>query len=304
MAATRKSSTSLRRILHLSDVHFGPKHDAKAASAVSRLVEERHPDLVVVSGDLTQRAKPAQFAEARAWAEKLPVPCLCVPGNHDVPLYRVWERLFSPFAAYGRHFSPDLEPAFGDDEIVVLGFNTATPWTLKNGRIGRRRLLAAPGRFARAAQGHSGPQARIAVLHHPLIPGPGTGDQLVVASAEAIAAMLEASNVELVLSGHLHYGFVVRSDVGFPPRHGRPFWIVHSGTSMSSRGRASEIGTQTANWIEIRPEAIEVTHLELLSSANRWTARSRHLLPRRAGSSGSIRSNSSPGSPGAAASAG
>jgi 3',5'-cyclic AMP phosphodiesterase CpdA len=275
----------LRRILHVSDIHFGPKHEAKAAAAVSRLVAERQPELVVVSGDLTQRAKPAQFAAARDWAEKLPVPCLCVPGNHDVPLYRVWERLFAPFAAYRTHFSPDLEPVFADQEIAVVGLNTATPWTFKNGRIDRRRLLAVPGRFAQASQGRRA-AARIAVLHHPLIPGPGTGDQLVVASAERIAATLEASGVELVLSGHLHYGFLVRSDVGFLPRAGRPFWIVHSGTSTSSRGRASEIGTHTANWIEIGPESFEVTHLELMPEAGRWTGRSRHLLPRRPAAGG------------------
>lgn len=270
----------MRRILHLSDIHFGPKHEPKAAAAVARLVEERQPELVVVSGDLTQRAKPAQFAAAREWAEKLPVPCLCVPGNHDVPLYRVWERLFSPFGAYRAHFSPDLEPAFADEEIAVVGLNTATPWTFKNGRVASRRLRAVPGRFAQAGETRTG-QARIAVLHHPLIPGPGAGDQLVVAGAEAIAATLEASRVELVLSGHLHYGFLVRSDLGFLPRAGRPFWIVHSGTSTSSRGRAGEIGTHTANWIEVGRESFEVTHLELLPEAGRWTGRSRHLLPRR-----------------------
>jgi 3',5'-cyclic AMP phosphodiesterase CpdA len=269
----------LKRILHVSDIHFGPKHDRRASDAVTRLVEERRPDLVVVSGDLTQRAKPEQFAEAHAWAEKLPAPCLCVPGNHDVPLYRVWERVFAPFGAYRKHFSPDLEPSFVDDGIAVVGLNTATNWTFKNGKVKSRSLDDVATRFSGARDG----QMRIAVLHHPLIPGPGVGDQMVVANAEAVAATLEAAKVELVLSGHLHYGFLMRSDIGFPPRAGRPFWIAHTGTSSSTRGRCAELGANTANWIEIGPESLEIVHLELLREASRWTARSRHLVPRRKG---------------------
>ena len=82
----------MRRILHISDVHFGPPHLPDVAAGVLRLVESRQPDLVALSGDLTQRAKPHQFREACSWVDRIGVPTVTVPGNHDVPLYRVWER--------------------------------------------------------------------------------------------------------------------------------------------------------------------------------------------------------------------
>ena len=201
----------MRRLLHVSDIHFGPKHDSRAAAAVMGLVEERKPDLVVISGDLTQRAKPEQFREAHDWVRRLPVPWIAVPGNHDVPLYRVWERVFSPFGAYRDHFQQELEPTFADGELTVAGINTAYNWTFKNGRIDSKRLRDLSTRFAGAERPTAGDlrPTRIAVLHHPLVPGPGFGDQMVLTHAEETAAALAEAGVELVLSGHLHYGYLV-----------------------------------------------------------------------------------------------
>ena len=122
-------------------------------------VERQRPDLVVVSGDLTQRAKPEQFRQARAFVDRieaLGVPTLTVPGNHDVPLYRVWERIFNPFGCYRKYFSPELEPVYRDDELLVVGINTAFGWTLKDGRI---TLAAAAGGGEDPAR-HAGERAQ------------------------------------------------------------------------------------------------------------------------------------------------
>ncbi len=127
--------TRLRALLHISDVHFGPKHLDDRAAAVLALVRDRRPDYVVISGDLTQRAKPHQFAAAKRFVEAIPCPTIAVPGNHDVPLYRFWERAFSPFGAWRRHFSPELEPHVVDDEVCIVGVNTAFNRTLTGGRI-------------------------------------------------------------------------------------------------------------------------------------------------------------------------
>jgi predicted phosphodiesterase len=131
----------VRTIFHISDVHFGPPHLPRVSDGVVELVEERRPDVVVLSGDLTQRAKPEQFRQARRFVDRMPVPTLVVPGNHDVPLYRFWERIFDPLGSYRRHFSEELEPILRDERMILVGINTAHGWTLKEGRIPLRRTL-------------------------------------------------------------------------------------------------------------------------------------------------------------------
>ena len=211
------------------------------------LVRERRPDLVVVSGDLTQRARAGQFRQARRFLEGLGSPFLAVPGNHDVPMYRVWERLLDRYGAYRRHFSADLEPAFVDDEMEVVGFNTAFNLTIDNGRFTGRQLAGIPGRFGGDGTG----AVRIAVAHHPLAALPELmGWRTARRSDEALTAFA-AAGVDLVLSGHVHV-----AAVGLAPDCPRPLWLVHSGTSTSRRGRGTEEGRNSCNWItlEIGPE--------------------------------------------------
>jgi 3',5'-cyclic AMP phosphodiesterase CpdA len=267
----------LRRVLHLSDVHFGPKHLPEVSAGLLAWAAAQKPDFVVVSGDLTQRAKPSQFRQARAWIDRLPQPALCVPGNHDVPLYRFWERLLRPFGAYGRHFDGRLEPDLGDPEVFLAGLNTATNWTLKNGRVTTRQIEALEKRLNGAPAG----AARIVVAHHPLVPGPGFGDHMVVAGGEALAAVLTRCRVDLVLSGHLHYGYLASSDQGYRSdavvRY--PTWLLHTGTATSSRGRFNERRRNTFHWIEVRERALELRHLEWERGEARELVR--HEIPRR-----------------------
>ena len=136
----------MRTIVHLSDLHFG-KVDAELLEPLRRCVEAIAPHLVVVSGDLTQRAKAAQFREAKAFLDTLPKPQLVVPGNHDVPLYNVFQRFFTPLRKYKRIITPDLEPAFIDDEIAVVGVNTARSLTFKEGNVNREQIAAVKARI-------------------------------------------------------------------------------------------------------------------------------------------------------------
>src|SRR5688500_13535226 len=133
---------TLRHLLHISDVHFGPPHLPELAEKIQEFAARRRPDVIALSGDLTQRAKAEQFRQARKFVDRLPAPTLVVPGNHDVPLYRVWERALSPFHAYRKYFAEDLEPVWQDDELLLVGINTAHGWTVKEGRIGLSRLKA------------------------------------------------------------------------------------------------------------------------------------------------------------------
>src|SRR5687767_83793 len=121
-------------IAHLSDLHFG-RHDPVLADVLVTQLGKTRPDLIVISGDLTQRARRSQFAAARDFLRRLPGPVLIVPGNHDVPLYDVMRRFLQPLGRYRRYICADLEPFFCDSQIAVLGINTARSATFSNGRI-------------------------------------------------------------------------------------------------------------------------------------------------------------------------
>ncbi len=130
------------KILHISDLHFGPPFVPEVGEAVLRAAEELAPGIIVASGDFTQRAKRRQFAEARDFLDRLPpVPVVVTPGNHDMPLYRVWERLLRPYANYCQYISPQLDTVLARDDAVIVSLNTTSPlWAITNGRIDRWQL--------------------------------------------------------------------------------------------------------------------------------------------------------------------
>src|SRR5918998_1970966 len=127
----------MARLIHLSDLHFGA-HDDRLVEAVERKVDELEPDLVVISGDFTQRARTEQFKEACRFLERLRdagLEVLGVPGNHDVPLYDVLRRFLSPLTRYRRFVDETLCPFFELPGVAVLGINTARSLTFKDGHI-------------------------------------------------------------------------------------------------------------------------------------------------------------------------
>lgn len=265
----------MRTILHISDVHFGPPHLPRVAEGVHELAAKARPDLVVVSGDLTQRAKPAQFRAARGFVDRFEAPTLVVPGNHDVPMYRAWERLLDPFGAYRRHFSSELEPVFRDDELLVVGVNTAFQWTIDHGRVTRRHLDQAVERFR--AEGEE--RAKVLVAHHHFIPPPRFERQRVLRNADRAIEVFSGVGVDLILSGHKHQSYIANSEEFYPS--GRPpVVIVHSGTTTSSRGRGAEKAKNTCNWVRVERESITVSHLLWDPSLERFTEHSRHWYPR------------------------
>src|SRR5829696_1860448 len=141
----------MRRILHLSDVHFG-RTDPGVVAAVLALVRRLDPHLVAVSGDLTQRARAWQFREARTFLDALPCPQLVVPGNHDVPLYNVARRFIHPLGGYMRYITTELRPVHGDAEFVAVGLNTTRSFTVKDGTIRAPDLRHACDALARAGE--------------------------------------------------------------------------------------------------------------------------------------------------------
>lgn len=230
---------------------------------------------MVVSGDLTQRAKPEQFRQARVFVDRFPVPTITVPGNHDVPLWRVWERALAPYAAYRRHFAEDMEPVFRDDEMLVIGINTAYNWTAIEGRITLTRLKEVADLLAAA------PEAlfKVVVAHHHLIPPPRFGTQRVLTNAYEAVDLFSAAGVDLILSGHQHQSFIVNSEE-FYPKGRPPVVILHSGTTTSNRGRGPERDKNTCYWIELDDELIRVSLLRWEPGLGRFAEHSRHFYPR------------------------
>ena len=219
----------MRTVVQLSDLHFG----TTLAATLDPLIEllwTLAPDLVIVSGDLTQRAKTSQFIEARAYLDRMPTPRLVLPGNHDVPLYDVARRFLSPLGRYRTHISNDLAPVFLDDEIAVVGINTARSLTFKGGAVSAQQLAAASACFG-VLPPHV---ARIVVTHHPFdIPVGLSGVAVVHGSKRAIAAFAQC-DVDLYLSGHLHL-IHIASTTKYVAGYNAPMLVA--GTAVSTRAR-------------------------------------------------------------------
>lgn len=234
-------------IAHLSDVHFG-KHDPEIVAALERFLIDRRPDLVVISGDFTQRARVEQYREACAWIDRLEtagLTTLAVPGNHDVPLYDVVRRFVRPLHRYKRFIDDDLCPWFEDDELAVLGINTARSLTIKDGRINREQMEIIRTRFADVTPR----KTRILVTHHPLFAMPlgeeGALTKVVGRHEPALEAVAEAG-VHVLLAGHYHRTFSKSArDV---VETAGPELVIQAGTATSTRTRGDEL--QSFNWIE------------------------------------------------------
>jgi len=225
----------MRTIAHLSDLHFG-RVDPLLIEPCLRAVVDAGPDLVVVSGDLTQRARSHQFAEAREFLEKLPKPLIVIPGNHDVPLHNVYGRIAAPFAKYRRLISDDLEPTYVDGEIAVTSINTAHAMTLRGGgRIARASVLRACERLKSWGDG----LLKVVVTHHPFDLPPLVKEHQLVRGAESAMAALAECGADLFLAGHLH---VVHTELT-TRRYKIPGWtglIVQASTGLSTRRRMGE----------------------------------------------------------------
>ena len=244
-------------VLHGSDVHFGKPHRPSVATGLLDLARRVAPDVIVLAGDLTQRAKVREYEQARAYLREFKdVPVVVTPGNHDIPLYRVYERLFFPFRNYRTFISQELDTATRVGGAVLVALNSADPRRgLVNGRIEECQL-----RFlARIFQELSGVDVRIVVTHHALAPPPDGGSDAVMPRNESLLDQFRELGVDLILSGHLHRGFVTSSSEVRPDHRDRgDIAIVHSGTAASSRGRAAEKGKNSVNVLKIGTERIEV----------------------------------------------
>lgn len=245
-------------ILHASDLQFGKPYVEAAGRAFVSLAHAVEPDVVVVAGDLTQRAKSREFDGVRALLADLPdVPIVTTPGNHDVPLYRVWERLFFPYRNWRRGVSPELDTVVHVPGATFVALNSSAPRrAVVGGRIDDRQVA-----FARRAFRDAPPDdLRALVVHHHFVATPDGRGGRVLPRGRALLRAFEDMGVELILGGHVHQAHRYSSRV-LVPGPGPGIALVACGTTTSTRGRGAEAGANSLNVIRVSDDAFEVvTH--------------------------------------------
>lgn len=243
----------MRTLVHLSDVHFG-RVDRAIIEPLIKTVTDLKPDVVAVSGDLTQRARSEQFKEARAFLDRLPTPQIVVPGNHDVPLHNVFSRFLEPLDKYRRYITNDLEPFYADDEVAVLGINTARSLTFKGGRVNERQVALMRKKLCPFDKNI----VKIVVTHHPFDLPEGYNDSELVGRARMAMKTLAECGADVFIAGHLHVSHTGHTAKRYKIGDHSAL-VVQAGTATSTRGRGE---ANSFNVIRIDHPNITVERLE------------------------------------------
>lgn len=214
-------------VLHISDTHFGTEQP-RVVEALVALAAQQRPDVVVLSGDITQRARPAQFRAAKAFVDRLGAPVVAVPGNHDIALFDLWARFTRPYARYARAFGADLEPVHASQDLLVVCVNTTRAWRHKHGEVSAAQI----DRVASLLAAASARQLRVVVVHQPAAVTRAEERVNLLRGHQAALRAWSAAGADLVLGGHIHLPYTLA-------QHGlaRRLWVVQAGTAVSSRIR-------------------------------------------------------------------
>ena len=241
----------MTRLLQISDTHFGTEQPPVVEALVALAAQQR-PDAVVLSGDITQRARPAQFRAARAFLDRLGTPVLAIPGNHDIALFDLWSRLTRPYARYTAVFGDQLEPVHETPELLVLSVNTTRPWRHQHGEVSAAQIERVARRLAAA----DARQLRVVVVHQPAaVTLPRDERHRLRGHAEACRAWA-AAGADVLMGGHIHLPFALPL-----PGLARRLCVVQAGTAVSSRVRPE--APNSVNLLRWQPAAAEpVCHVE------------------------------------------
>ena len=258
----------MRTIVHVSDIHFG-RIDRATVGPLRDAIVRATPDLVAVSGDLTQRARRMEFAAAKEFLESLPFRRLVVPGNHDVPLHNVVTRFLAPLARYQHAITDDLSPVYSDDEMIVVGVNTARSWTWGEGRINARQVDDVVTHLSGAPRD----LIRIVVTHHPFDLPEGVREERLLGRAAMAMAKLSTAGADLFLAGHLHISHIGHTAERYQIA-GHSALVVQAGT-VSTRSRGEQ---PSFNILRIQRPEISVVRMVWDQSAGGFleTADSRY----------------------------
>lgn len=242
-------------LLHGSDLQLGKPYRPAVGEAFRQLAGELAPELVVVAGDLTQRAKPREFAAVRAYLDAMAQHTVVVtPGNHDVPLYRFWERLLDPYRNWRRWISEELDTVTRVAGVTCVALNSAAPRrAVVAGHLGEDQIEDAREAFREAPAD----DFRVVVTHHHFIPTPDRQGGRPLDGGPRILEAFESMGVDLVLGGHVHQTHLGSSRT-LVPGEGPGIPLVASGTAASSRGRGVESGENSVNVVRLSSEQVEV----------------------------------------------
>lgn len=261
MQRTKHEGQSAIQIAHLSDVHFGKISHPGIVEALIEEVNASRMDLVVVSGDLTQRATDDQYRDAKAMLDAFQAPVLVVPGNHDVRQF--WhnpiERVITPTVRFERCITDDLTPTFPMDGLSVFGMNTAHGLTVKGGLVRKSSLDAMQKYFSTQPDG----DLRVVVVHHHLIKNHALGRTDIAIGASKTIGAAVASGIDLILCGHYHISNATAHTLG----NGHKIIVASAGTATSSRGRGEHKAVNMYNWLAVTPSSFSVEERKFDSDA-------------------------------------
>ena len=262
-------------LLQISDAHFGTERPP-VVSALLQLAKDQAPDLVVLSGDITQRARGSQFRAARQFADQLhPAALLAIPGNHDIPLFNIAARVFAPYGNYSRAFGGNLEPEFETRDLLVIGLNTTRPKRHKDGELSLEQIDRVAERLQRA----STLQLRIVVVHQPVLAVRDSDQENLLERHRVAVPAWAAAGGDIIMGGHIHLPYVRSLRTTFPDLP-RDIWTVQAGTSVSSRLR--EGTTNSVNIVRsdghAEPRRCTVERWDYLGTNDRFERHSSEVL--------------------------
>jgi 3',5'-cyclic AMP phosphodiesterase CpdA len=257
------------RIAHLSDIHYGPPFQPALEPILLNAIREAAPDLVVLSGDLTQRARAHQFRQAQAFLDRLPRPTLVIPGNHDVPLYNPFDRLFRSLERYKALIRPEVDMIVRVDGLLAVGLNSAYGWTNDGGRLTEAQLRRAEQAFL-PQPADPGIDLKVLVTHHHFVRPPGVYQGPL---PEPLLSRFATWGVELVLTGHTHLAHVEQRPEGLV--------LVQAGTATASRWKKLKRRVNSFDLIAVGPDQIRVKILEYDAAQGIYTTAAEHLFARR-----------------------
>ncbi|TWT60602.1 metallophosphoesterase family protein [Rubinisphaera italica] len=266
-------------ILHCSDLHFGPPYLPRVGEAVQRLAAELQLDSIVVSGDFTQRATQEQFIQAKEFLDRLPdVPKIVVPGNHDVPLYRVVERLNDPLRNYREIIEDRLDYTVELEGATIVALNSTAPKSsISNGRIFPEQLDFCKQAFIDLPE----KTLKIVVAHHHFAPAPDYERDSTMPKAKRAIDIFVDLKVDMIMGGHLHRAYIGNTlDLYAGRNRDRGIIIVQSGTTTSYRGRGREKEKNSLNLLRVDSRMIQITHYIYFHEHDRFEPVSRHSFPR------------------------
>ncbi|SIQ59714.1 metallophosphoesterase family protein [Marinobacterium stanieri] len=261
------------RIVQLSDLHFGTETPA-VLEALLAACAQIEPVLVLLSGDLTQRARRHEFDACRQLIQQLaPAQVLAVPGNHDLPLFNVWHRFRAPYAGFRRVFGWQLEPVFETPELLVVGVNTTDPRRHVDGHFDTHSVEQVAGKLQ-----SSSAKLKLVVGHHPVDAVLASDEQNIAGGARAAMQRWCEAGMQLYLAGHIHYPFFAPLSRRYPDLPDQA-WTVQAGTAISTRTRDGKPNSFNLIDADLEMRVLSLTRWDFNAESGRFDPAEQVQLP-------------------------